>query len=104
MNVSAPVTVKVTHPVRGVLWGIPFGVGLAVVATVLKVIPLSPVWLLGITVVGILVGTLWATVGPATAPKGPPPAVANPSSITTPVGESTPGSRSGESDPDVDVR
>jgi hypothetical protein len=110
MNTTSPTTVKQTHPVRGILWGIPFGLGLAVVLLVTKVIPLSPVWLIVVIMFGIVVGAAWGMFGPAKGPKGPPPVAATPSpaapaaqpnaeSNDAPAVESAPGSQPAGGDP-----
>ena len=70
---TATTTTTKRHPIRGFLYGIPFGLGLAMIAVGQKWAALGtwpPVLLL---VVGIVVGTLWSTLGPAKAPKGPAP-------------------------------
>lgn len=56
--------VKITHPVRGILWGILFGLGLMVVAILTKVIALSLVPALVVLVLGIALGTLWSLFAP----------------------------------------
>jgi len=67
-------TVKQTHPVRGVLWGLMFGIGLALVLVITKVITLDLTTMIIVVVVGTIAGTAWSILGPAKAPKGPPPA------------------------------
>ncbi len=62
------------HPIRGILWGLMMGIGLTVVLIVTKVINLDLTMMIVVTLVAILVGLLWSTLGPAKAPKGPPPA------------------------------
>lgn len=59
---------KTTHPIRGVLWGIVFGLGLVIVTIVTKVISLSLVPAVVVLVIGIALGTLWSLFGPAKAP------------------------------------
>lgn len=70
--------IKETYPLRGVLWGIMFGLGLMVVAIVSKVIALSLVSALAVLILGIAIGTTWSMFGPARPPKsgndGGPPA------------------------------
>jgi len=57
--------IKQTHPVRGVLWGIMFGLGLVIVSIVTKVIALSLLPAIVVLIIGIAVGTLWSLFGPA---------------------------------------
>ena len=57
--------IKETYPLRGVLWGIMFGLGLMVVAIVSKVIALSLVSALAVLILGIAIGTTWSILGPA---------------------------------------
>ena len=61
------------HPIRGFLYGIPFGLGIAMIAIGQKWAALGtwPPFIL--VIVGILVSMLWSTFGPAKAPKDPPP-------------------------------
>jgi hypothetical protein len=69
-----PATTTKRHPIRGFLYGIVFGLGLAFVAIGQKWAALGtwPPFILFL--VGIVVGTLWSTFGPAKGPKGPAPA------------------------------
>ena len=62
------------HPIRGFLWGIFFGLGLALITVGQGWAALGTWPPFIVLIVGIIVGTLWATFGPAKAPKGPPPA------------------------------
>ncbi len=61
------------HPVRGLLWGLVFGVGLAftLVFGTLIVFALQPVLIT--IVIGTLAGLLWSVVGPPRTPKSPTP-------------------------------
>lgn len=54
-----------TFVVRGVLWGIMLGLGLAIVAVLTTVISLDLVQIIIVFVVGVLIGTLWSLFGPA---------------------------------------
>ena len=58
---------KQTRPIRGVLWGMVFGLGLVIVTILTKVIALSLVPAIVVFVIGIVVGTLWSLFGPAKA-------------------------------------
>ena len=64
--------VKKTHPVRGILWGLMMGLGLSIVLVLTKVIPLDPVPMLIVLVLGTVVGTLWSIFGPAKHAEGRP--------------------------------
>lgn len=61
------------HPIRGFLYGIPFGLGLAMIAIGQKWAALGTWPPFIIFIVGIIVSMLWSTFGPAKAPKGAPP-------------------------------
>jgi hypothetical protein len=67
---SSPGTSKVIHPVRGVLWGLLLGLGLAGLLVSLKVVSLGLVTLIVLVLVGIV---LWSTFGPARPASGLPP-------------------------------
>ena len=71
---SGAALVKKGHPIRGVLWGIMFGLGLAGVLVVTKVIPLDLTQMIVVLAAGIAAGVLWSLFGPAKAPKGAAPA------------------------------
>jgi hypothetical protein len=70
---TTPVAYRKAHPIRGILWGLLMGLGATVVAILLKIIPLDLVWAVLVLAGGILLGTLWSTLGPAKKPKGDPP-------------------------------
>jgi len=74
------------HPVRGGIWGIPTGLGLGLLAVNSQIFSLSITTLAVFTLIGILIGAVWAWFGPAKKPKGSPPsaAAAEPEPITTP--------------------
>ena len=74
--------VKKTHPIRGILWGLMMGLGLSIVLVLTKVIPLDPVPMLIVLVLGTIVGTLWSIFGPAKHAKDIP-ATATESTDTT---------------------
>lgn len=66
-------TVKRLHPVRGLFWGLVFGLGLAGVLIVTTTITVSVVGVIAVLAVGLVLGVLWGAFGPAKQPKGPPP-------------------------------
>ena len=70
--------VKKTHPIRGLLWGIPFGLGLTVVLVLTKVIALDQAQVVIVFVAGLAIGLLWSLFGPAKKPKGAAPEVSAP--------------------------
>ena len=71
-TVTSTATTK-RHPIRGFLYGIPFGLGLAMIAIGQKWAALGTWPPFIIFLVGIIVSMLWSTFGPAKAPKDPPP-------------------------------
>jgi hypothetical protein len=73
---SGAALVKKTHPIRGFLWGILFGLGLAIVLVVTGVIPLDLSQMAIVLVLGVALGVLWSLFGPAKPPRGPAPAPA----------------------------
>ena len=54
-----------TFVLRGVLWGIMLGLGLAIVAVLTTTIPLDLVQMIIVFVAGVAAGTLWSLFGPA---------------------------------------
>ncbi len=87
------------RPIRGGLWGILLGLGLALLALNSKIISLSIVSLALVTVIGIVLGVAWGMFAPARPPKGPAPVgdapVGEPGDGAPPVGDT----ESGESVP-----
>lgn len=70
------------HPIRGFVWGLITGAGVALLLMVFSVIPLS-IPTLGIyTGVSAVLGALWGSFAPPKKPKGamptPPPAAPGP--------------------------
>ena len=66
-------TVIKRHPIRGLLWGILFGLGIALVAVGQGWAALGTAPPFILFLVGLVVGTLWGMFGPAKAAKGTPP-------------------------------
>lgn len=66
-------TMTKRHPIRGLLWGIPLGLGIALVAVGQSWAALGTLTPVILFVVGLVLGTLWGMFGPAKAPKGTPP-------------------------------
>jgi hypothetical protein len=62
--------VKTTHPLRGVLWGVLFGLGLMLVLIATNVIRLDLIQMLITLILGIALGMAWSIFGPARKPKG----------------------------------
>ena len=66
-------TVLKKHPIRGFLWGLMTGLGVALLLMVFSVVPLS-IPTLGIYAgASAVLGALWGSFGPAKQPKGPAP-------------------------------
>jgi hypothetical protein len=62
-----------THPIRGALWGLVLGIGLAFVLVFTTVIYLSLVPMLIVIAAAVVVGVLWGQFAPAKPPKEPEP-------------------------------
>ena len=60
---------KKTYPLRGVLWGIMFGLGLTFLLVTFSIIRLDLVQMLVTLIVGIVLATTWSIFGPAKKPK-----------------------------------
>jgi len=87
---TSPTTTK-RHPIRGFLYGIVFGLGLAMIAIGQKWVALGTWPPFIIFIVGIVIGTAWSTFGPAKAPKGASPTrPADPSPPPAPEPEDSP--------------
>jgi hypothetical protein len=69
---SSATTVRY-HPIRGAVYGLLFGVGLALVLMVFKVLALSVPLILVLAVVFLVLGALWGRFAPVRAPKGAAP-------------------------------
>jgi len=80
------------HPIRGGIWGIPTGIGLGLLAVNSQIFSLSITTLVAFAVLGIVVGAVWASFGPAKKPKGAPPVAAEsvPEPISAPPVEAGP--------------
>ena len=94
-------TVK-RHPIRGFLYGIVFGLGLALVAIGQSWAALGTLPPFILLVVGIIVGTVWSTFGPPKGPKGETPMDPDPGPTPEPEPEPEPSAEANEtlSDPD----
>jgi TM2 domain-containing membrane protein YozV len=73
-NAESTNTTTKKHPIRGFLYGIFFGLGLALIAVGQGWAALGTRPPIVILVVGIIIGTLWSMFGPAKGPKGAPSA------------------------------
>ena len=72
MTATTATTTK-RRPIRGVLYGIGLGLGLMMIVVGQGIAALGtwPPFL--VLLAGIVIGTVWSTMGPAKAPKGPAP-------------------------------
>ena len=66
----SPELVKKTKPVAGVLWGIVFGAGLALLAVNFTIIGLAVVPMVVVLVIGVVLSVLWSIFGPAKQLRG----------------------------------
>jgi len=89
------------HPIRGGIWGIPTGLGLGLLAVNSQIFSLSLTTLAVFAVLGIAIGAVWASFGPAKKPKGAAPVAPAvepvPVPMAAPIEEAAVGSD--ESDP-----
>ncbi len=60
---------KQTRPVRGALWGLLLGLGLALLSINSKIISLAIVPIVIVVIIGIALGVLWSMFGPAKQPS-----------------------------------
>lgn len=73
MTASTASTVAKRHPIRGGLYGIVLGLGLALLFIGRKIVTLDSAVPIILVVVGIVIGVLWGMFAPAKKPKGRPP-------------------------------
>ena len=62
------------HPIRGAIYGLFFGLGLALLLMVFKVLALSVLLIIVLGVVFLVLGGVWGRFAPPRATKDPPPA------------------------------
>lgn len=74
------------HPIRGLLWGLLAGIGLAIVLVVTKLISLSLVAVIVTVGVVMVLAAMWGVFGPPKPPSGPVP-------VRVVAGEAPPPSR-----------
>jgi uncharacterized membrane protein YedE/YeeE len=80
------------RPIRGFIWGLAFGLGLALLLIGRAVIALGTNAPYVVIVIGAILGIVWAYVAPAKGPTEPPPA------STEPVTEEEPAEEAADSD------
>ena len=61
------------YPIRGALWGLLLGLGLALVGIGQSIFALGTLPPVLVTVGGVVVGVLWSMFAPPKRPKGAPP-------------------------------
>lgn len=61
------------HPIRGGLWGLMMGIGLALALIGFAVIAAGTLTPYVVTLGGVVVGVLWGFFAPAKSPNGPAP-------------------------------
>lgn len=71
---SVPVFETRRHPYRGLFAAIPLALGIVIILLVTKTIELSLTSMIAVFVIVVVLGTLWGAFGPASKPKGMPPA------------------------------
>ncbi len=70
---TLPTTSVRRFPIRGVVWGLMFGIGLTLVLVVTKAVSLDVMTLIIVTAAGTVAGVLWSLFGPARKADGSPP-------------------------------
>ena len=61
------------HPIRGAVYGLLFGLGLALLLMVFKVLALSVPMIIVLGILFLVLGGLWGRFAPPRAAKDPPP-------------------------------
>lgn len=61
---------KTTKPILGAVWGVFFGLGLALIAINSGIIEMTIGAAVPVVILGIALGVLWSLFGPAKRPKG----------------------------------
>ena len=77
------------HPIRGAIYGLFFGLGLALLLMVFKVLALSVPLILVLGVVFMVLGGLWGRFAPPRRAETPPPA-SQPAKAATPAAAPNP--------------
>ena len=62
------------HPIRGGLYGLVMGLGLALILIGRSVIALGTLTPIIVVLLGVVAGVVWGSFGPAKGPTGPVPA------------------------------
>ena len=75
--------VVVRHPIRGLLWGLVLGIGLAFMLVFSTIIVFARIPVVITITVGTLAGLLWSVLGPPRTTKSPPPEPAAGTSTAT---------------------
>lgn len=70
---SNPDIVIKRHPIRGGLYGLILGLGVAIYLVIFSVTPFSVSTAIVVTAIGLVVGILWGLFAPAKKPKGAGP-------------------------------
>ncbi len=66
-------TVRKRRPIRGAIWGILLGLGLAAIFVGQKIVSLDSAMPWVLLVAGIVIGIVWGVAGPAKKPADRPP-------------------------------
>ncbi|MGI9623168.1 MAG: hypothetical protein ACR2PK_10060, partial [Acidimicrobiales bacterium] len=69
---TAPTRVN-RHPIRGAMYGISTGIGVAMYLVLFSVTPFRWETIIVILVLGMILGALWGSLAPAKKPEGPAP-------------------------------
>lgn len=79
------------HPIAAVIWGIIGGIGVTLILIGQAVIAFGKwTWPVVIVVAMVILNLLWAYLGPAKKPKGPPPVAIEPEPVMATTEPATP--------------
>ena len=90
------------HPIRGAIWGVPMGLGLALILAGQGVIAFGDTTpFVIVVIIGMLISIVWSMFGPAKAPKTPMPDTDKPAELLDPepMADSAPSAFAVEEEP-----
>ena len=80
---NAPETTTKRHPIRGAIYGLCLGIGVAIYLIIFSIVEFNATTAIIVVVVCIVIGILWGLFAPAKKPKGAPPATIEHEAVPT---------------------